>query len=309
MQYNDKEEYRLKKMLETSPLSGDLWGELAIFYAMNKRYSDAIEAFQYQLVLQPDNHFVYYHVGECYLEISDCRKALENFLCAKELSHSLEYNAMIGHCYFELAQYDLALEYLLKTPVDSFGYYAACRDAVKIFSTRGNWESVRQVLFENLQVMPDDMSDLEELLPLSDPEKDREALLDICLPAIDAARDIVLVFRRLMSLCCQNGHYDLGLDICGKFASEPKLCLSIGYYFAALNILRGDVVRGCQYLENAILICPENYARNFRCMDCRLESVPQVVAILESHAEILGDDPDSDNDIDIFSDDSNRNDF
>lgn len=303
------------QLIKYFPMSGHLWEGLGSFYELDDQYINAIEAYQYQATLQPENFIIFYQIGKCYMELEDFESALKNFERAREKTHDMTYNAIIGHCYFKMKEYDTALPYLLKTNMEFPDHYIAIQDAIQIFKEKGNLADARKILLDNLyNPLPDidifkkslTLSDPEmnlkemwaicqEFLMLLDPKTDLKAMCTLCHEIIDIYQDPDLIFHFLIPFCCKNEYYELGLTICKEYVDDPQLYHSIGYYLAALNILNGQIKTGCDYLKNAILISPENCLHDFVYMDTRLRDFPQVAAIIEANDGIFDLFPNFDN--------------
>lgn len=102
----------LRKYIDKFPYSHLAWHELGLNLMEVEEYEQAIEAFDYEYLIKPEDINSIYLIAECHKENGDYNKALLSYSSLLENEeHSASINFKIGECYSKLHEYDKAISH------------------------------------------------------------------------------------------------------------------------------------------------------------------------------------------------------
>ncbi|MCQ2284059.1 MAG: tetratricopeptide repeat protein [Bacteroidales bacterium] len=277
-------------MSEEMPLCSHMWCGLGLAHLNVSNFDQAIEAFQFQTSVDPDDPFAFVNLGESYFGKEDYAAAAENFKIANSKCDYFQFNIQIGRCYAMLKQYDDALQYFIKAnDMDPF-FLMKYTEIVKVFRDLGQLDDARTYLRMHIQDCPNETRAIEELLNLLNPETDA-AEITLLLRKIELNTEDPYDFLSFSTYFCYNNDCpDLGLKICQEHLDDEEVCENIGYFLSALYFKKGLHPQGCEHLENALLICKENFVTDFIRIDYQLKDIPEVANLLDQYG-CNGDHP------------------
>ena len=269
---------------EELPLFGSLWSGLGLAYIGTGDYASAIDAFQLQLSVNPDESLAYVNIAESYFGMRDYERAIEYFNLANEHCQMLQFSIQIGRCYFQLRDYDKAMRYFLQAKNEDPIYATyVLPDIVNVFKVQGRLDEARAYVREHLRRVPDDFIAMEELIGLLDPVRDAEEMKELCYTAITAMDyEIVHFFDFIIPFCYFNDCPDLGIELCQNYFEDPSLKGCVLYYLSLMFIKKDDWERACQYLEDAILQDAEKIGVCFLDIDSKLRTFPEVERLIRN---------------------------
>ncbi|MBR4918230.1 MAG: tetratricopeptide repeat protein [Bacteroidales bacterium] len=271
-----------KELTEELPLFGSLWSGLGLAYIGTGDYASAIDAFQLQLSVDPDEMLAYVNIAESYFGMREYERAIEYFNLANEHYEMLQFNIQIGRCYFQLKEYDKAMRYFLQAKNEDTIYATyVLPDIVNVFKVQGRLDEARAYVREHLRRVPDDFVAMEELIGLLDPVRDIEEMKELCYTAITVMDyEIVHFFYFIIPFCYFNDCPDLGIELCQNYFEDPSLKGCVLYYLSLMYIKKDDLDTGCQYLADAILQDAEKIGVCFIDIDPKLRTLPEVERLI-----------------------------
>lgn len=271
-----------KDLTEELPLFGSLWSGLGLAYIGTGDYASAIDAFQLQLSVDPDEPLAYVNIAESYYGMREYERAIEYFNLANEHCQMLQFYIQIGRCYFQLKDYDKAMRFFLQAKNEDPIYATyVLPDIVNVFKVQGRLDEARAYVREHLRRVPDDFVAMEELIGLLDPVGDAEEMKELCYTAITAMDyEIVHFFDFIIPFCYFNDCPDLGIELCQNYFEDPSLKGSVLYYLSLMYIKKDDLDSACQYLADAILQDAEKIGICFIDIDPKLRTLPEVERLI-----------------------------
>lgn len=274
------------RMTEELPMCGSLWSGLGLVYMNRHDFDRAIEAFQFQLSLDEDDSIAYVNLAEAQLAAEDYQNALHNFLIAQEKSELLQFNVQLGRCYYYMQDYDNAMRYFLQTKQNDPLYSFVISDIVRVFKAQGKFDDARAYLREQLRKDPQNVEAVEELIDLLNPQKQIEEIKDLCFAALNLENYPKYSFLNyFVFYCCHTDGADLGIEICSEYEYDPDLCSNVQYFLAALYLKKGQVQKGCEYLEIALQADPHLRYVDFLEMDSDFQNIPEVSNLLALYGD------------------------
>ena len=220
-----------KDLTEELPLFGSLWSGLGLAYIGIGDYASAIDAFQLQLSVDPDEPLAYVNIAESYFGMREFERAIEYFKLANDHCNVLQFSIQIGRCYFQLKEYDTALQYFLQAKNEDPIYATyVLPDIVHVFKMQDRLDEARAYVREHLRRVPDDFIAMEELIGLLDPVRDADEMKEWCYTAITAIDyEIVQFFDFIIPFCYYNDCADLGIELCQNYFEDPSMkgCIAL----------------------------------------------------------------------------------
>lgn len=269
------------RMTEELPMCGSLWSGLGLVYMNRHEFDRAIEAFQFQLSLDEDDSLSYVNLAEAYLASGDYENALGNFKIAQDKSEILRFDVQLGRCYFYMGDYDQAMCHFLQAKQDDPLYAFVISDIVRVFKAQGKYDEARAYLRDQLNKDPHNIDAIEELIDLLNPQKHVEEIKDLCFAALHTENCSKYSFLNyFVFYCCHTDGADLGIEICSEYEYDPDLCTNVSYFLAALYLKKGQIQKGCEYLEIALQADPNLCFSDFEEMDPELKTIPEVAELL-----------------------------
>ena len=281
------------RLTEEFPMCATLWGGLGLTYMNSNDFAHAIEAFQFQLSLDEENAVAYINLADAQFAAGDYTAAARNYITAQEKSDMPHLPLQIGRCYFQLGDYDAAMASFLQLQKQDFMGNFATVDIVKTFKAQGKYDEARAFLRNMVKEDPQNMDALEELIYLLDPVKDNEEIRDICFMGMHNEDYPKYAFlHTFVVFCCDNGAYDLGIEVCAEYEDDPDLTTKVLYSTAALYLKKGHISRACEFLEEALMAAPEDCFADFEELDPLFVDVPEVAQLLKIYCntDIMDDD-------------------
>lgn len=272
-----------KSLTEELPLCSSLWSALGLAYINANDFLQATEAFHFQLSIDDEDVLAYVNLAESYYGQKEYTQALEYFKIANQKCNILQFNIQIGKCHYHLHEYEKALESFLMAR-DEDPIYAAyvTSDIIRVFKAQGKFDEARAYLKNHLQKNPQDLIAMEELIGLLNPEKDAEAIKELCYTAINNMdSDLYQFFDFFVSYCYFNDCPDLGIELCENYYDDPSLAESINYHLALLYIKKGQLEKCLDFLNQAVIINHERLFQDFLEFDNDLRNIPEIALIEE----------------------------
>jgi tetratricopeptide (TPR) repeat protein len=103
---------QLEKFINDNPYSKHAWYNLGILYDRQEKYEKAIDCYEFAVAIDDKYSSAFFNMGSAWMVLKSFDKAVEQFIYVFEIEeHKDPYLLQsIGHCYFELNNYSLALK-------------------------------------------------------------------------------------------------------------------------------------------------------------------------------------------------------
>lgn len=286
------------RMTEELPMVGGLWSGLGLAYMNRHEFDRAIEAFQFQLSLDEDDSLAYVNLAEAQVSAEDYQSALHNYQIAQTKSDLLRFDIHIGRCYYYLGDYEQAMHYFRQIKKEDPMYVLVFSEIVRVLKAQCKFDEARAYLREQLRKDPHNIDAIEELIDLLNPQKHIDEIRKLCSDALDVNGHFKYSFlNNFVYYCCHTDGEDLGIEICSQYEYDPNLCTDVQYFLAALYLKKGQIQKGCQYLEIALQADPQLCAADFEEMDADFQTIPEVAELLALYKT---DDPSQSSDLSEF---------
>lgn len=274
------------RLTEELPMCGALWSGLGLAHMNHNDFERAIDAFQFQLSLDEEDSSAYINLAEAQSAAGNYNEALDNFIVAREKCNVLEFNVQIGRCYYNMHDYEAALYYFLKTTPDDPMYAFVPSEVVRVFKAQGKFDEARAYLRNQIDKDPQNVDAIEELIDLLDPQKHADEIRGLCANAISSEFNPKYGFLSFFAYyCCHTEGADLGIEICSEYIDDPDVCTDVHYFMAAFYLEKGQVERGCEYLELALQADPQPCHVDFEDMDPDFANIPEVAELLRVYKD------------------------
>ncbi|MBO4503598.1 MAG: tetratricopeptide repeat protein [Bacteroidales bacterium] len=272
------------RMTEEYPMYPSLWGGLGLAYMNASEYEHAVDAFLFQLSLDESDFIVHINIADAYYSMGDNVNAIQHYLKANEKTDIPSLDLNIGRCYFNMGDYESAMSFFILAQNREELFNMATGDIVRTFRVQGKFDEARAFLRNMVKDNPQNMNAVEELLPLLDPERDTEEIKDLCFMAFHNEDYPKYGFlHNFVQFCCENGGYDLGIDVCLEYLDDPDIDTTVMYALAAFYLKKGHVQQACNYLERALIAAPDDSYSDFEELDARFVDVPEVMELLSRY--------------------------
>merc|ERR1712194_533058 len=103
---------QLEKFINDNPYSKHAWYNLGILYDRQEKYEKAIDCYEFAVAIDDQYSSAFFNMGSAWMVLKSFDKAVQQFIYVFEIEeHKDPYLLQsIGHCYFELNNYSLALK-------------------------------------------------------------------------------------------------------------------------------------------------------------------------------------------------------
>jgi Tfp pilus assembly protein PilF len=135
---DDAKEY-FNKCLAIEPDNPETLNNIALSHSNSREYNKSIEILKKAIQLKPDSPSLHANLGLQYRHLEDCENAIKQFKLALEIKESPTTLAMLGGCYGELKELDLAEECIRKALHIDPDFAAAHIDLASILQLKGQW--------------------------------------------------------------------------------------------------------------------------------------------------------------------------
>lgn len=285
--FKDKQLFASKfytALTEEFPLSGNLWNGLGVSLLSLNRYEEALDAFQNQLAIDDQDGIIYMNIGEAYFGMEKYDIAIKYFKIADDKCVGIQFDLQIGRCFYAIGDYDTALKYFRIAFNDPAMRTFAIPEITRTLIAQGKSQEARTFLIDNFNDSTQETEIIEDLLDLLNPETDYDEMLALCRSVIESSEDRYDFFDFFVRYCCDNEYFDFGIEVC-KEALEQKQTDYLYYFLAALYLLDNQYSKGCDHLEKALILSPENLFSDFLDISENLKDIPQVADLVSRYQD------------------------
>ncbi|MCQ2271666.1 MAG: tetratricopeptide repeat protein [Bacteroidales bacterium] len=269
------------RLTEEFPMYQGCWFGLGLAYSWNKEYDKAIDAYQFVLSIDENTPTAYYNIANCYFENKQFEQALENYKKAYELDPE-DYTSLtcIGDCLAIQDKDEEAKDYYHKALSLNPNYGDAILSVANILKNQGNIGEARAFIEKAVSLNPQSIELLLTALSYYDTDEQVDKLNEFFSTTLGQIENKTDFYYYFTTYCCQNELLSIGCAVLEQHKDDPEITDVIGYYLAALYLLRHNVKTACEYLSNALLINYEGH-KDFLQIDPIFETFPEVLELIE----------------------------
>ena len=105
------------KFIDADPYSASAWYNMGIVNDKLKKYEDALQAYDYAIIIEEDFSSAYFNMGNTYMSVANYDKALECFKKTEELEEWDDPNLFLcfGQCHHRLREFEKAIRFYHKS--------------------------------------------------------------------------------------------------------------------------------------------------------------------------------------------------
>ncbi|MCR4964910.1 MAG: tetratricopeptide repeat protein [Bacteroidales bacterium] len=286
----------LTALTDEYPMQEDTWHMLGMAYYCLNRTKEALNAFQFQYSLNPDNQHILFNLADCYYRMGDYDNALQQYV---EFQHANLYpvDILIGKCYYRMKKYDKALQIFIDADQNDPLYIFKFEEIVKVCRAMDNIPMAQNLLRkyfaeENQSTVIATLA--PRLLMLLEPDKDHDEILDILERLFTEDNSEYNFFRLILQLIYYYDTpeaFDLGIDIMNKFQESVindtyiQYCLGIFYLEKEWN------AKGRDHIERAFGAMTQSEFEDFYYMSAKPYDLIPLREIAQEFNLEIPDDP------------------
>lgn len=279
----------LTRLSDEYPLHEEVWRLLGMTYFCLGKNQEALNAFQFQYSLNPDNLHILFNMADCYYRMRDYENALKQYIEFKKAGQ-YPVDVMIGRCHYMLMEYDKALQdFIQADPADPL-YLFRFEGIIKVCREMDNLPMARNILrdlWKKETETPVILSLAPRLLSLLHPIKDQDEILDIFDRLFYLDQSEYEFFRLVLQLTYfhnTNEAIDLSILIVKHFQDYVINDTFVQYCLGILYMEKGWEDKGTFHLEKAFSAMNQDEFEDFFYMTGNPFYMPQVCDLAERYS-------------------------
>ena len=263
------------------PLSKEAWSALAFAYSANNEHEKSIEANQYVLSIDNNLPTVYYNIGNSYFELEQYDNALENYKAAYELDDK-DFFALtcMGDCYYVKNDIEKAMDCYQRARNINPEFMNAITGILSILNDEGKHEETTVFIEHLFNSGVQSVGILFTVLSFYKAELEPEKMKQLFNVAYEHAPEKPLFFSMFAQFCCHCEEYELGINLLSDYLDEEFP--NNPYYMAAFHYLNQNFAEGAKYLQIALLTNYEN-VEMFMQLDPVLSTYNEIVDMINMY--------------------------
>ena len=279
----------LTKLSDEYPMHEEVWRLLGLTYLSLGQNQDALNAFQFQYSLNPDNLHILLNMADCYYRMKDFENALMQYQEFKR-ANLYPVDVMIGRCHYQMNDYDQALQdFINADPTDPLyiftfeGIVKVCRAIDKLPMAR----NILRGLWEKVNETPVLLALAPRLLSLLHPIKDQQEIFDIFERLFYLDQSEYEFFRLILQLTYHHGTQEailFGIDLVKHFQDSVINDTFIQYCQGVFFMELGWYDKGTFHLEKAFSAMNQDEFEDFFYMSGNPFLLPQVCELAERYS-------------------------
>lgn len=274
----------LTRLSDEYPMQEEVWRQLGMAYFCLGRDQDALNAFQLQYSLNPDNPHTLFNLADCYYRMHEFDKALQQY---EEFQRANLYpvDILIGKCYYRMHQYDKALQTLIDADSSDPLYIFKFEEIVKVCRAMGNLPMARNLLRDYLSKesqAPIVIMLAPRLLSLLHPVKDQDEILEIIDKLFlleDSEYNFFQFIVQLIYYYNTPEAIDLGIILVENYQDSVINDTYIQYCLGIFYLEKGWNDKGCFHLDKAFSALSQDEFEEFFYMSSGPYTIPAVQEI------------------------------
>lgn len=273
----------LERFLDEQPYSSVAWYNLGILQQKLGRYEQAMDSFDYAIVIQEDFISAYYGKASCLMDLARYEQAIAVLLQSQTHDkNDLVTLLALGECY----------EHLEDNTRARF-YYGRCTELVADLSDAwygiGSTYEAEQRYLEAIHYYKKAIDCNKECFDAWLGLADCEYLLGNEVSAYEALRNAIHLYAEDIEMwrvwgerLCEDRSPVHALDLLGEALRHNPTSADLVYQYAAYALMAGRSREGLNYLENALMM---DYSRHPLLFDfaARLHEFPPVGALIQQY--------------------------
>lgn len=276
-----------QEYIDKDPFDFRAWSNLGVIYERIGDFTKAIESYEYALAIDEEYAPALFNLGCCYLSEGELKKAIDCFKDVRKQDTWKDALVFInlGHCYFELGDYDSSiLEYqkALKLDHDSYmAYYGIGRCLEK----KEKWLESIHHLKKASEIFEFDVNVWILLAKTEYSMGNVVSALSALIKSSEIEPEIPEIWLDWSFILSEQGDYDkaveiieLGLD---SLPEESSL-----YYRAVVYLIKASKYKEAfLYLENALTLNFEKHKELFEFFP-ELETQKALMKIIDQFSDV-----------------------
>ena len=287
----------ITRLTDEYPMQEDVWRLMGMTYFCLGRDQEALNAFQFQYSLNPDNVHTLFNLADCYYRMNDYEQALQQYLEFKKAG-LYPVDVLIGKCYFRMKQYDKALQTLMDAEKTDPLYIFKFEEIVKVCRAMDNipmaQNLLRQYMAQETEA-PIIIAIAPRLLSLLHPAKDQEeivAILDKLFSMDESEYNFFKLLIQLIYYYDTPEAYDLGIQLVEHFQDVVINDTYNQYAIGIFYMEKGWYDKGSFHLEKAFSTMNQDEFEDFQYMSARPYNIPLVVELAQRFGLHISDTTD-----------------
>ena len=270
---------------EEFPMLGAGWFGLGFTLSWNNKFEEAIDAYNFALTCEDDLAAAHFNMANAYFELKDYDKAIHHYFEAYAIDKD-DFFALtsIADCYAVQNWFEESLEYYHKALEISPTHNEAVLGIVNALSELGRVGEARAFVLNAFEKKQQNIELLFSVSAFFDSDEDAKLfhkLTELTLNHLDSSDHF---FFFLTQFCIYNKFYDVGYYVLEDFLVtkyvNEELRAKMFYYIAALYFLNENVVKGCTYLHDALLM-NYDWHKFFMELSPLLQTHPEILKLIE----------------------------
>ena len=279
----------LTRLSDEYPMHEEVWRLLGMTYFTLGQNQDALNAFQFQYSLNPDNLHILFNMADCYYRMNDFEHALKQYQEFKR-ANLYPVDVMIGRCHYRMNEYDQALQdFINADPTDPL-YIFRFEGIIKVCRAMDNLPMARNILrdlWKKESETPVLLALAPRLLSLLHPVKDQQEIFDIFERLFYMDQSEYEFFRLVLQLTYHHGTQEAihsSIDLVNYFQDSVINDTFIQYCQGVFFMELGWYDKGTFHLEKAFSAMNQDEFEDFFYMSGNPFLLPQVCELAERYS-------------------------
>jgi len=270
---------------EEFPMLGAGWFGLGFTLSWNNKFEEAIDAYNFALTCEDDLAAAHFNMANAYFELKDYDKAIHHYFEAYSIDKD-DFFALtsIADCYAVQNWFEESLEYYHKALEISPTHNEAVLGIVNALSELGRIGEARAFVLSAFEKKQQNIELLFSVSAFFDSDEDAKLFHKLTELTLNHLESSDHFFFFLTQFCIYNKFYDVGYYVLEDFLFtkyvNEELRAKMFYYIAALYFLNENVVKGCTYLHDALLM-NYDWHKFFMELSPLLQTHPEILKLIE----------------------------
>jgi len=275
-----------KEFIDNDPYNYKAWYNLGIVYDRIGKYDKAIESYEFCIAIKEDFSHAYFNLGCAFMAKSEFLNAINSF--NDTLKHESWKDALvfinIGHCYFELSQFDSSLKNYQKAisldPESYVPYFGVGRCLEK----QEKWLETIHFLQKAAKLYDKDVNVWLMLARAEYEIGNVNAAITALINASELEPEIPEIWLDWSYILSEQGNFQKALEVLEIGIDHLSECASL-YYRAVVYLFKSSKYKEAfLYLENALTLNFEKHTELFEFFP-ELETQKALMKIIDQFSD------------------------